>query len=119
MPPPHPIQMPRPQMPPDVFLICGLALGLVSLVFKAKMPAWGSLLLCLCGAANAKVWWVQGRWALGGEKRSGSVGRGAPHAEGELCGAAAYCAPPLLCITHLPSPHPPPPLNANHADRPV
>ncbi|PRW60193.1 Asterix [Chlorella sorokiniana] len=42
------------ELPPDMFLICGLALGLVSLVFKAKVCAWGSLLLCLCGVASAK-----------------------------------------------------------------
>ncbi|PSC74881.1 Asterix [Micractinium conductrix] len=40
--------------PPSMFLLMGLALGLLSLVFKAKLPAWGSLLLCLCGVANAK-----------------------------------------------------------------
>lgn len=41
-------------MPPDIFLIVGLAFGLVSLLFKARLPAWASLLFCLCGMANAK-----------------------------------------------------------------
>ncbi|EFN59709.1 hypothetical protein CHLNCDRAFT_133268 [Chlorella variabilis] len=43
------------EQPPDMFLLMALALGLVSLVFKAKMPAWGSLLLCLCAVANGKA----------------------------------------------------------------
>lgn len=42
------------EQPPDMFLLMGLALGLLSLVFKAKFPAWGSLTLCLCAVANAK-----------------------------------------------------------------
>ncbi|KAL4449438.1 hypothetical protein ABPG77_007082 [Micractinium sp. CCAP 211/92] len=42
------------EQPPDMFLLMGLALGLLSLIFKAKIPAWGSLALCLCGVANAK-----------------------------------------------------------------
>ena len=42
------------EQPPDMFLLMALALGLVSLVFKAKLPAWGSLQLSLCAIANTK-----------------------------------------------------------------
>ncbi|KAI3429554.1 hypothetical protein D9Q98_005642 [Chlorella vulgaris] len=50
---------PRPalpdQAPLDAFLLMGLVMGMLAMIFKQKLCAWASLLLTFCAVANGKA----------------------------------------------------------------
>lgn len=42
------------ESPPDTFLLASLLFGMVAILFKHRVPAWGALISALCAMANAK-----------------------------------------------------------------